>query len=247
MPHVLLKIRRQDDPEDLPYWENFEIEVRPGMTVSSALEAIREQPVTAEGNPTTPVAWECSCLQGVCGACAILVDGRVRLACEVPLDGIDGPLALEPLSKFPVVRDLEVDRDRMLAALSHGECWVDLDGLAAVPGLDARISPEEAALAPFQDCILCGACSEACPQVNPRSSFPGAFLMSFVLPLNHHPIGRFGRGMRLAALGGRGGIADCAGAENCERVCPRGIPLVTATTRLALETAAFSLKRFFWG
>jgi succinate dehydrogenase / fumarate reductase iron-sulfur subunit len=247
MAGVLLKIRRQDDPEDLPYWELFEVEPEPGMTVASALASLGEHAVNAEGNPTTPVVWECGCSEGLCGACAMLIDGRARLACRTLVEAGGGPIVLEPLSKFPIVRDLRVDRGRMAEALAHAACWVPVERLEGGGGLAGPLSDDERRLGLFQDCILCGACSEACPQVNARSSFAGAFLMSCVLPLNRHPLGRAGAPERLAAMGGRGGVADCAGAENCERVCPRGIPLVSAAVILAGDVLAYSVKQFLRG
>jgi succinate dehydrogenase / fumarate reductase iron-sulfur subunit len=247
MSGVMLKIRRQDDPEDLPYWELFEVDVVPGMSVAAALAALAERPVTAEGNATTPVLWDCSCDAGLCGACTMLVNGKARLACQTRVDAFDGPIVLEPLSKFPVVRDLRVDRGRMFAALAHAACWTPVDGLSGAGEVPAQSEASALRFGRFQECILCGACSEACPQVNGRSAFAGAFLFSQILPLNRHPVGRGGAAARLEMLGGRGGVADCAGAENCERVCPRGIPLVAAAAELSGEVLLHSVKQFFRG
>jgi succinate dehydrogenase / fumarate reductase iron-sulfur subunit len=247
MNRALLKIRRQDDPEDMPYWEIFEVPYEPGVTVSSALKAIAQNPITAEGNPTTPVAWDCSCDEGICGSCTVLSNGKARQACRVMLEDFDGPIVLEPLSKFPIVRDLKVDRSRMLDALKKYECWVALDDLRPARLLERRDEGDEERRARFIDCVLCGACSEACPQVNSRSAFAGAFVFGHVLHLNGHHIGKLGSKSRIAALGGRGGIEDCAGAENCEMVCPRGIPLVEAASKLGWVTLVHSIKHFFWG
>lgn len=247
MERVLLKIKRCDDPEDLAYWEIFEIEVSEDDTLSAALRSIAINPVTAEGNPTTPVAWDCSCEEGICGSCTMLVGGRARQACRVKLSEFDGPVVVEPLTKFPIVRDLKVDRSFMMDALKTHECWVALDDLDP-PGMEVLSDPEEVErLSPFLDCVLCGACSEACPQVNARTAFGGAFVFSHILHLNAHPVGRFGAPARLSTLGGRGGVADCAGAENCALVCPRRIPLVEAAAKLGWETLTHSIKRFFWG
>ncbi|MFA4875187.1 MAG: 2Fe-2S iron-sulfur cluster-binding protein, partial [bacterium] len=118
METVLIKVKRQDDPEDLPYWELFEVELSPGMTVAQALAMVRENPVTADGNSTSPVAHDCSCMEGLCGACAMQINGKARLACATFVEEFDGPIMLEPLSKFPLTRDLRVDRTRILEALS---------------------------------------------------------------------------------------------------------------------------------
>jgi len=247
MERALLKIKRQDDPEDLPYWELFEIELDEGSTVSQALRAISMNPVTAEGNPTTPVAWDCSCNEGVCGSCTVLVNGKARLACKVSVGEFDGPIKLEPLSKFPIVRDLKVDRNPMLEALRSHECWVALDDLEPA-GVVPLADPEaEERISRYMDCVLCGSCSEACPQVNARSSFGGAFVFANVIRLNAHPIGAFGASARFTALGGRGGVGDCGRSENCEAVCPMGIPLAEAAAKLGWSTTWHSVKSFLWG
>ncbi|MBN1282240.1 MAG: 4Fe-4S dicluster domain-containing protein [Proteobacteria bacterium] len=244
MPTLLLKIKRQDDPMDLPYWEIFEVSTAPGMTVADALATIRSRPVTGDGNPTTPVLWDHSCGEGLCGSCTMIVNGRVRQACRVGLDEFDGPVTLEPLSKFPVVRDLRVDRDTMLEAVVKHSCWTGADGLAPREGR-VEHDVEEERFSVYLDCVLCGACSEACPQVNARSAFAGAFVFSHVLPLNRAQAGRELAPQRLSALAGRGGVADCSGAENCERACPRGIPLVKGSAVLSWDVAVSTLARFF--
>ena len=247
MERALLKIKRQDDPEDLPYWELFEVELLPAMTVSQALGAIALNPVTAEGNPTTPVLWDCSCNEGICGSCTMLINGKARLACKVDVDEFDGPIKIEPLSKFPIIRDLRVDRGPMLEALKSHECWVALDDLEPA-GVVPLADPErQARLSAYMDCTLCGACSEACPQVNARSSFCGAFLFAHAARLNEHPIGAFGAPARLMSLSGRGGVGDCGRSENCDMVCPRGIRLAEAGSKLGWAATWHSLKSFLWG
>jgi succinate dehydrogenase / fumarate reductase iron-sulfur subunit len=145
------------------------------------------------------------------------------------------------------VRDLKVDRKVMTEALKQHLCWTELDDLEVSGGME-RVAWEDAEHAGrFADCILCGACSEACPQVNRRSSFSGAFIFAQVMTLNRHSFGKGSHGHRLRSLGGRGGIANCAGAENCERVCPRGIPLVEGASLLGWEVAAYSVRTFFRG
>ncbi|HPM40876.1 MAG TPA: succinate dehydrogenase iron-sulfur subunit [bacterium] len=243
METVLVKIRRQDDPGDLPYWEKFEVERREGMTVVGLLLALRENPVTVDGNRTAPVVWESSCRDGLCGSCAMVINGRVRLACHTVVEELSEPVTLEPLSKFPVLRDLKVDRARMFDALGRILAWIDLDGIHA-HGPALRIAPEAATrAAPVSACIMCGACSEACPQVNERSAFAGAFLFAHADALSAHPLGSFGDPARMDELLGRGGIADCAGAGVCSEVCPARVPLVESIARVEGKANSRALKR----
>jgi len=110
------------------------------------------------------------------------------------------------------------------------------------------VSPESAQRSSLLlSCILCGACSEACPQVNERSPFVGAFLFAHVEALSTHPIGAFGGGAMLDSMLSRGGVADCAGAQACNAVCPKGIPLSETIARLELKTTLHGIKRLFQG
>jgi succinate dehydrogenase / fumarate reductase iron-sulfur subunit len=259
MSTVFLKIRRQDDPEDIPYWEEFEIEGVDGMTVVTALMAIRERPVNAEGNATTPVAWESNCLEGGCGSCAMRINGRARLACHTPVVELHQPVTLEPLAKFPVVRDLKVDRSRMSEAMTRAGLFTSVEGIragigshkscgCANAGNHLRISRhDQEKMRSYSDCIICGSCLEASPHVNARSEFMGPFVFGLALALNLHPIGRFDSDTRIGALIGRGGLADCASADGCDAACPMGIPLSEAMARLNWQATIYSIKKLFWG
>ena len=121
---VLVRIRRQERPESPSYWEEFAIPHRPNLNVIVLLQEIRNRPVTREGRATTPVAWESNCLEEVCGACSMVINGRPRQSCTALVDALPQPIVLEPMRTFPVIRDLMVDRSRMF------------DGIETGPGLD---------------------------------------------------------------------------------------------------------------
>jgi len=229
---VVVKVQRRDSASDAPRWEEFEVEYRPGMNVIVLLQEIRENPVTVSGTRTTPVAWECSCLEEVCGACAMVINGHARQACSALVDKLKTPITLEPLSKFPVVRDLVVDRGVIFDNLKRMKVWIPVDGTYAL-GSGPRMSPSEQQKAyPLSRCITCGCCLEACPQVNGNSPFVGAAVLNQVLLMNSHPTGRMNMDDRLAEVRRKGGIGDCGNAQNCRRVCPKEIPLVDSITRL---------------
>lgn len=247
MERIHVRIRRQDGSEGLAYWEEFRIPVRRGMNVISVLKAIADDPVTADGLQTTPVVWEQSCLEEVCGACSMLINGKVRQACATMVDDQGGELVLEPLSSFPVVRDLMVDRASLFDALEKMHIWCELDGLHD-DECDARESPERARrMQLFSSCILCGCCVEACPQVNERSPYAGAYLIAQVLHANDRQTSSDATVRRLEALKGPTGIAGCGNAQNCRIVCPKGIPLGEAIGRAQWEVLKHSLRCFLRG
>src|SRR6202522_3391768 len=107
---VLLKIKRQLTPDAKPSWEQFEIPYKPNMNVTSALMEIAANPVTSDGKKTTPITYDSNCLEEICGSCAMLINGRARMACSALIDNLEQRVRLEPFSKFPVVRDLATDR-----------------------------------------------------------------------------------------------------------------------------------------
>src|ERR1700674_4856806 len=107
---VLFKVKRQANPEAKPHWEEFELPWKPGMNVISSLMEIAANPFTRQGKPTTPITYDSNCLEEVCGSCAMLINGRARMACSALGDNLEQPIRLGPFSKFPVVRDVAVDR-----------------------------------------------------------------------------------------------------------------------------------------
>ena len=243
---VSLRIKRQDGPGKSSYWQEFRLAWRPRMNVISALMEIQRNPVTAAGDKVTPVVWECACLEEVCGSCTMIVDGRVRQSCSAMIDRIapDGQtIALEPMTKFPVVRDLVVDRSRMLEDLKRVKAWIHLDGSHEL-GPGPRQAPSDQDIAySLSRCMTCGCCLEACPQVNAASDFIGPAAISLVRLYNLHPSGKMHARDRLDAVMGAGGVEGCGKAQNCVEVCPKGIPLVDSIA--AVGRAA--TKRMFMG
>lgn len=242
---IRLVIKRQDGPDAPSRWEEFAIPYRPRMNVVSALMEIRKHPVTADGAPTTPVVWESVCLEEVCGACSMLINGVPRQACSALIDELEQPIRLAPLSKFPLVRDLKVDRQKLFDALKRTHAWIDIDGpfdLGPGPRMPERTRRWAYELS---KCMTCGCCFEACPNCNNRTSFMGPAALSQVRLMNAHPTGATNKEVRLSAIMGADGITSCGNAQNCVRVCPKEIPLTTSIAHLNRETLKQSLKNTF--
>jgi succinate dehydrogenase / fumarate reductase iron-sulfur subunit len=240
---IELKIKRQDGPDAPPRWEEFSIPYRPKMNVISALMDVRRQPVTKDGKRTTPPVWEANCLEEVCGACTMIINGKVRQACSALIDQLAQPILLEPMTKFPMVRDLTVDRRRMFDALKRVHAWIPIDGtynLGPGPRMDPNVQGVAYSLA---RCMTCGCCLEVCPQVTPTSAFVGAAAISQVRLFNMHPTGKMHRGERLEALMGEGGIVDCGNAQNCVHACPKEIPLTESIAAVGRQTTGHVLRR----
>ncbi len=182
-----------------------------------------------------PVAYESGCLEEVCGSCTMRINGRVRQACSALVDRLllDGPTEIElrPMSKFPVVRDLCVDRYRLFRALEKLQCWVPVDGYYDMGSGPKQSSEQQERDYPLSQCMSCGCCLEACPQFNEvvinrhqeeseeafekrrdeelDQHFIGAAAMSQAVLMNSSPNGQSLVTRRIEAMIAPGGIQNC--------------------------------------
>ncbi|HWG87465.1 MAG TPA: succinate dehydrogenase iron-sulfur subunit [Candidatus Acidoferrales bacterium] len=244
---VVLKIKRQESPKAPSRWEEFELVKKRGMNVISAMMEIALNPVTRDGKATTAIAYDSNCLEEVCGSCAMRINGKARMACSALVDKLDQPITVEPLSKFPIVRDLAVDRSVLFENLKAVKAWVPVDGTYDL-GSGPRMSPsEQEERYPISRCISCCCCMEVCPQFNEHTGFVGAATIAQVKLFNEHPTGAALKHERLRALMGEGGIQECGYAQNCVEACPKDIPLTSAIADTGREVIKQAFKDFFRG
>jgi succinate dehydrogenase / fumarate reductase iron-sulfur subunit len=244
---VILQIKRQENPQARARWEEFELTWKSGMNVISAMREIAANPVTRDGRPTTPIVYDSNCLEEVCGSCAMLINGRARMACSALIDKLEQPIRVAPLSKFPVIRDLQVDRSVLFENLKRTKAWVPVDGTYDL-GPGPRVYPTEQEQAyPISRCISCCCCMEVCPQFNEKTGFVGAATIAQVRLFNQHPTGKALKHERLQALMGDGGIQECGFAQNCVEACPKEIPLTKAIADTGREVIKQAFKDFFRG
>jgi len=241
--HVTIRVKRQLSRDDTPHWETFKVPYRRRMNVISALQAIQLNPVTVDGRKVPPVSWDCNCLEEVCGACSMLINGVPRQACSALVDQLDDPITLEPLTKFPLIRDLVVDRGSMFENLKRVKAWIPIDGTYDL-GPGPRMAEElRARMYDLSKCMTCGCCLEACPQVNDHSDFIGPAAISQVRLFNAHPTGRMTASQRLEALMHKGGLHDCGNAQNCVRVCPKEIPLTDSIADMGRQVTVYAIRK----
>lgn len=266
-----VRILRQNHPGEASYWQRFRIRREPGLNVTAILQRIAADPKTLADELVAPIAYEANCLEEVCGSCTMLINGRTRQACSALVDRLladePGEIELRPMSKFPVIRDLVVDRRRLFRALVKVKAWIPVDGYYDL-GPGPRQSPQEQQQAyPLSQCMSCGCCLEACPQYNLvqvqraedesdaefqageeaafDKEFIGAHAMNQVVLFNSHPIGRFNAGERLDVVTAEGGVQICGNAQNCTAVCPKHIPLNDSWGRIGRATTLHFIKKLF--
>jgi succinate dehydrogenase / fumarate reductase iron-sulfur subunit len=168
-----LQIKRQSEKNTESYWQTVEYicENDENETVATVLSAVENGAVNkdVDGNILEPIAWECSCLQKKCGSCAMIIDGRPRLACDFFLNRHKGknPIVIEPLHKFPIVRDLIVDRSVMRDNLKKIQAWMAAEAVAFN-------EKKEELVYDASRCLQCGCCLEVCPNFCGEDDFYGA-------------------------------------------------------------------------
>jgi succinate dehydrogenase / fumarate reductase iron-sulfur subunit len=266
-----VRILRQDGPGEGSYWERHKVPYESDMNVISILQKVAANATASDGRRVAPVAWDCNCLEEVCGACTMVINGKVRQACSALVDKLltDEPTEIElrPMTKFPVVRDLMVDRGRLFHNLKRVKAWIPVDGYYnAGPGPRQSIAEQSVAY-PLSECMSCGCCLDACPQfakieIEPKTKeteeqftarkaeafnegFLGAHAISQAILFNTHPTGKNNSGERLDALMSVGGLQECGNAQNCVAVCPKNIPLTESIAKAGRALTVHAIKKIF--
>jgi succinate dehydrogenase / fumarate reductase iron-sulfur subunit len=265
-----VRVLRQDSPDEASYWQRHRVKHESDMNVISVLQKIAAQARTADGEAVAPVAWDCNCLEEVCGSCTMLINGKTRMACTALVDRLledESEIELRPMSKYPVVRDLVVDRQRIFQGLKKVKAWVQVDSYADMGGGPRQAPAVQQNIYPVSECITCGCCMEACPQYGKieidqganestaevterrdaayNRGFIGAAVIAQAMRFNDDPTGSLSKGERLDALMSPGGIQMCGNAQNCVAVCPKHIPLTYQIARAGRATTVHAIKKFF--
>jgi succinate dehydrogenase/fumarate reductase iron-sulfur protein len=223
---VIIRVRRFDPAVDRRgRWQTYEVEPQPMMSVLDALFWILER-----DDPT--LAFRYSCRAGMCGSCAMVINGRESLACAARLAHLRAPVSVEPLRSLPVVKDLLVDlapffdKYRDVAPFYVGEA-PSLTEPAQEPAAVPRGDPSREIVERQIDCISCGACYSACPVVGYLPEFLGPAALNRAYAIAADTRDR-GGAVRLQRVTGNGGVHACHSVGNCVTVCPVGVnPLLS--------------------
>jgi succinate dehydrogenase / fumarate reductase, iron-sulfur subunit len=229
---IEIRMKRREKLGADQYSETFEIPYRRNLNVISVLMDIRKSPVTKDGKDTTPPVWDMSCLEQVCGTCTMIINGKVRQSCSALVDDLllltgNNVITLEPMTKFPNVRDLRVDRSPMFNHLKQVHAWVELDGTHDLGPAEKMSNEQAQERYALSRCMTCGCCLEACPQYD-GDNYIGPQAIGQARLFNMHPTGKITMDERLEGLMGDDGIGNCGNAQNCVKVCPMGVPLTKA-------------------
>lgn len=226
-----VRILRQLAPDALAYWESFEVNAPGDMSIAALLDHIsyHDNAIDENGNPMTCIGWECSCLQGVCGSCAMVVNGHPVLACETFIRDLEGDtIEIRPLKKFPVVHDLIVDRAVIQDNLKRANVCI---GSYESNDKGSRAKRERSMRHQYEiaKCLKCGLCLEVCPNYTNGDNFFGALFANdcYLVAMRNKS-----KTSQIKEIYGEHFGRDCSKALSCMDVCPAGISTIASIARL---------------
>ena len=234
---IPIKVQRFDPTADkLPYWQTFNVQLKPGMTVLDALfEVLNHQDGT--------LGFRFCCRAGVCGSCAMVIGGKTRLACETQMSQFlgKGDLMISPLPHQPVVKDLAVDYTHFFDRIKKVKPY--LVGKEPYPEKEfIQLPKERTPINEPIDCILCGSCTSSCTMAWTNSDYlgPAALMKSYrFLVDTRDSIPE----QRMDIVENESGVWRCHTQFNCVEVCPKKLNPTEAIQRLKIK----AVKRKLFG
>jgi succinate dehydrogenase iron-sulfur subunit len=237
---VRLRILRCNphDPADVPHFQTYELEEADGMTLFIALNEIREKQ-----DPS--LQFDFVCRAGVCGSCAMVINGRPALACRTLTRNVGPDITLAPLPGFELIGDLSVDTGKWMRGMSERlQAWVHMQEQEPdLTRLEERMEPELAAkIYELDRCIECGCCVAACGTARMREDFVGAVGLNKIARFRLDPRDTRADADYYELVGDDTGVFGCMSLLGCHDVCPKSLPLATQIAFVRRKMAAQGLK-----
>jgi fumarate reductase iron-sulfur subunit len=235
---ITLQVTRyRPEEHNRPTTQDYEIPLRKDWSILDGLNHIKDH---VDG--TLSYRW--SCRMGICGSCGVIVDGEPKLACATFLVDYRGPVRVEPLNNFPVVRDLVVEIGDFLDKLSAVKPWIiRKDDDEPAEGEYLQTPTELAAYKQYSMCINCMLCYSACPVVGLEPDFLGPAAIALAQRYNLDSRDQ-GSHERLNVLSTEEGVWGCTYVGECTRACPKGVDPAGVIQRYKPTAIAETLKAF---
>ena len=218
---VELRIRRFNPEVDAtPHWESYALQAEPSDRVLDLLHQVKW---FQDGTLT----FRRSCAHGVCGSDAMLINGRNQLACAVLIRDAGTSISVEPMRGLPVVKDLLVDQEGFWEKYRAVMPYLVNDEVPEDGGERRQSPAERAAFEDTSRCILCAACTTACPVfwTNPAYVGPAAIVNAHRFIFDSRDTAH---AERLEIMADADGVWRCRTVFNCVEACPRGINVTRA-------------------
>lgn len=225
-------------PDVAPHWQTYELDDAAGMTLFIALSEIREKL-----DPS--LQFDFVCRAGICGSCAMLVDGRPELACRTLTKNLPASFTLAPLPVFELIGDLSVNTGKWMRGMSERlQAWVhQQEAQADLTRLEERMEPELAEkIYELDRCVECGCCVAACGTARMREDFVGAVGLNKIARFRLDPRDTRDDEDFYELVGDDAGVFGCMSLLACHDVCPKQLPLQTQIAFVRRKMVAMALK-----
>jgi succinate dehydrogenase / fumarate reductase iron-sulfur subunit len=223
--------RYDPDSGENPRMDTYEVDTeRCGPMVLDALIKIKN-----EIDPT--LTFRRSCREGICGSCAMNIDGTNTLACTKAIDEVGGDVKVYPLPHMPVVKDLVPDLSNFYAQYASIKPWIQTRTPAPPDSERLQSKADQEKINEPSACILCACCSTACPSYwwnSDRYLGPAALLAAYRWIVDSRDEAT---GERLDALQDPFKLYRCHTIMNCTRTCPKGLNPARAIAEIKLKLA----------
>ena len=217
--------RYRPEKEQEPVFQSYEVPFREDWVVLDALNHIKDE---IDGS----LSFRWSCRMGVCGSCGMMINGDAVLTCAAFLESyLPGPIRVEPLANYPVVRDLVIEMDDFMEKLNRVSPWIIPAEEKPVSEGEYLQTPDELEdYKPYSMCINCMLCYSACPVFGLEPGFigPAAIAIAQRYNLDNRDAGNE---QRMEVLSDDEGIWQCTLVGECSAVCPKSVDPAGAIQR----------------
>ncbi len=222
------------DPQSVPHLQSYELEQAPGMTLFIALNEIRDKL-----DPS--LQFDFVCRAGICGSCAMVINGRPTLACRTLTRDVGPEVILAPLPVFELIGDLSVNTGKWMRAMSERlETWVHIKQAELdLTRIEEKMDPDLAEkIYELDRCIECGCCVAACGTARMREDFVGAVGINKIARFRLDPRDARSDADYYEVIGDDDGVFGCMSLLGCHDVCPKELPLQTQIAFVRRKMAA---------
>ena len=231
-------LRYRPEQEDEPVWQGYTVPFTEDMSVLQGLQYIKD-----ELDGTLSYRW--SCRMAICGSCAMMVDGKPKLACQTFVrDHLPGPVRVEALAHFPIERDLVVSVDGFVEKLEGIKPYLIPKEARSIEQGEYLQTPHQLEIfEQYSSCINCMLCYAACPQFGLNPDFTGPGILALLHRYNADSRDG-GRIERSAVLDAEDGVWTCTAVGYCSVVCPKGVDPANAINQNKVNSAKDYFLRF---
>jgi fumarate reductase iron-sulfur subunit len=225
------------DSNSIPNMQRYTVEEADSMTLFIALNEIRE-------NQDPTLQFDFVCRAGICGSCAMLINGKPALACRTLTKNLPDEIHLTPLPGFALIGDLSVDTGKWMRGMSERlETWIHLqDKSIDLTQLEERMEPQLAnEIYELERCIECGCCISACGTAQMRDDFIGAVGINQIARFKLDPRDRRTDTDYYTVIGDDTGVFGCMTLLGCEDMCPKELPLAQQIAYMRKKMALLTL------